>query len=304
LLLEALMHPLAAHTHEFEGKPLVTLTYDGKPAWVGRHIGARLGYSHRGKRLPNKILGDWKDEFIEGTDYAFLTGDELAALKKTTDTVSPNANSSLLILFQSGLWMVLVKTRRAVGKRLRRFLVDQVLPQIARTGEFSHEREVVGGVVVSLELARNEEPLASRRETRLARQAATRERWVDVCDRKLKVGALHRVIDRAPILSEDVVAALEVSAAEIALGADLGALKPETVHWVTPSQIAKRWGLSPQKVGRVISSLGLRGDERFSKRVLTKARHVDRVVVSFLYNAQGEALIDGALRGDDPKDAA
>jgi prophage antirepressor-like protein len=300
------MHPLATYTHDFEGAALVTLTYDGKPAWVARDIAALLGYSHGGKRLPNKILGDWKDEFIEGKDYAFLTGEELALLKATSPEVSPNANRSLLILFESGLWMVLVKTRRAVGKRLRRFLVEDVLPQIGRTGAYSPDRQVVGGVVVSLELARPVEGLASRRESRLTRQAATRERWVDLCDRKHKVGALHRVIDRATVLPDDVVAALEISAAEIALGADLGALKPETERWVTPSQIARRWGLSPQKVGRVISGLGLRGDERFSKRVLSKAKHVDRVVVTFLYNAAGEALIDAVLGGgdDDTDDAA
>ena len=55
----------------------------------------------------------------------------------------------------------------------------------------------------------------------------------------------------------------------------------------------------------MISSLGLRGDERFSKRILNKAKNVDRVVVSFLYNADGEALIEDVLRGEGtPKDAA
>jgi len=304
------MNALAAFTHDFEGSPLVTLNYDGRPAWPARHIGTRLGYSHGGKRLPNKILGEWKDDFIEGKDYAILAGEELAAFKKLTGAsgvVSPNANSGLLILFESGLWMVLVKTGRPVGQRLRRFLVEQVLPQIGRTGAFDPEREVIAGVVVEIEFNQPAEGIAGRREARLARQAATRERWVDVCDRRLKVGALHRAIDRAPALPDDVVAVLEVTAAEIALGVELSGLKPETERWVSPSEIAKRWGVSPQKVGRVISGLGLRDDERFSKRVLNKAKHAEKVVITFLYNALAEALIDEALRAacaTPPQDAA
>lgn len=303
------MNELIRLRNVFEDKPLTTLTVHGRPAWIAREVGAAIGYAQRGKRFATKISGDWSNEFMEGQDYQVLSGSELRLFNKLwaegTGTGPFRSNRGLLILFESGLHLALVKTHKPEGVRLRRFLADQVLPQLVRTGEYSPDREVIGGVVVSLDLARPVEGLASRREARLAQQAVTRERWVDLCDRKLKVGALHRVIDRAPVLSEEVVAALEVSAAEIALGADLGALKPETERWVTPSEIAKRWGVSPQKVGRIISSLRMRGDDRFSKRVLTKAKHVDRVVVSFLYNSEGEALIDGAL-GDqgDPKDAA
>ena len=294
------MNALATFTHDFEGSPLVTLTYEGKPAWVARHIGVRLGYSHGGKQIPNKILGEWKDDFVEGRDFAVLSGDELAAFKKLSGAsrvVSPNANSRLVILFESGLWMVLVKTGQPIGLRLRRFLVEQVLPQIGRTGGYDPRREVLAGVVVEFEVQVGQpEGVAGRREARLARQAATREKWVDVCDRRLKVGALHRAIDRAPALPEDVVAVLEVTAAEIALGVELSALKPETGRWVSPTEIAKRWGVSPQKVGRVITGLGLRDDERFSKRVLNKAKNTEKVVITFLYNALAEALIDEALR--------
>ena len=51
---------------DFEGKPLVTLTHDGRLAWVARQVGAALGYANRGKRLVNKITSDWADEFIAG----------------------------------------------------------------------------------------------------------------------------------------------------------------------------------------------------------------------------------------------
>ena len=45
------------------------------------------------------------------------------------------------MLFESGLHLVLAKTDQPIGRRLRRFLVDEVLPQIARTGAFQPDAE-------------------------------------------------------------------------------------------------------------------------------------------------------------------
>jgi hypothetical protein len=45
------MLPLSTHLHDFEGQPLVTLTWDGRPCWVARQIAARIGYGPDGKLL-------------------------------------------------------------------------------------------------------------------------------------------------------------------------------------------------------------------------------------------------------------
>ena len=296
------MSEVTALTLPFEGEPLTTLTWKDRPVWVGREIGRRLGYARSGKRLVTRIRREWADEFIEGTDYVLLTGAELAALKATlppgTQEV-PGRTSALLLLLEPGLHLVLTKTDKPIGRRLRRFLVDEVLPQIVRTGSYSGRPPVVDGGLVVVSVHTPALPsLAERRETRLALQADVRDRWVDLCDRKLKVATLHRAIDRFQTdveLPRDVVSALEVTAAEIALGADLSSIKPEAERWVSPTEIGKRWGVSAQKVGRVISSIGIRGDERYSKRIVNKARGHDRIVFTFVYNAEGEALIDEAL---------
>jgi len=141
--------------------------------------------------------------------------------------------------------------------------------------------------------------LALRREERLLRQAHTRERWVDHCARKLQVDTLHRTVDALAadgLVDREVAASLEGTAAEIALDRDLSAFKPAVVEsWSSPSQLAARWGVSSQRVGRVITALGIRGDARFSKQVINKARGHDRTVFSFVYNAAGTALIEASL---------
>lgn len=139
------MLPLSTHLHEFEGQPLVTLSWEGRPCWVARHIGARLGYSHEGKRLPNKIIGEWADEFVSGHDYAFLTGDDLEAFKGIAAggpaEIPASTRRGLLVLFESGLHLVLAKTNLPIGKRLRRFLVDEVLPQLVHAPKVTTKRD-------------------------------------------------------------------------------------------------------------------------------------------------------------------
>lgn len=171
------MLPLTTHAHDFEGAPLLTFILDDRPCWVARHIGARLGYSHGGKRLPNKILGDWAEEFIEGHDYRLLEGAELAAFRASLGKVDGvPGRGSLLVLFEPGLYLVLAKTELPVGKRLRRFLVDEVLPALARTGTYTVESP-------EPEEAPAEAPalsLPERREARLLLQAQVRDAWVSI----------------------------------------------------------------------------------------------------------------------------
>lgn len=295
---------LQTFTHTFQGNPFVTVTWQGRPAWIARHIGARLGYHDEGKRFPNMILGEWKNEFIDGKDYVVLSGEDLAAFKELpgADGVSPHAHNSLLLLFESGLHLALIKTRKRIGQDLRRFLAEEVMPQLARTGAYQPAASP-GVALVLLHLpTAPPQTLAERRELRLAQQATTRERWVDFCDRRLQVQTLHRTIDRleeARLLSPEEVASLQVTAAEIALDTNLGVLKSEAARWVTPGQIARRWGVTKEKVDRVITVLGLRGHTAFSRRVmrrygLTETGEVRRLL-TWAYNGAAEALIEEVL---------
>ena len=228
-------------TREFEGQPLTTLTWKGRPAWVARQIGAVLGYAGKGKRLTNKILGEWNAEFLDGLDYAFLEGDELAAFRAmtlgTATPLSPQVRSRLLVLFESGLHLVLLKSRRPVGAKLRRFLADEVLPQLARRGAYTpahdpDERLDAGpmdaawtpppGPSVIVTAGRS---LTDRREERLLLQARTRAAYVDLLDRRFKVAALHRVVETlGELLEPGAVIALEVVAGELATGLSIESL--------------------------------------------------------------------------------
>lgn len=219
------VHPLLQA--RFDGRPLNILSVEGRPAWIARELGEALGYHHGGKRLVNRICEEWASEFIPGHDYAFVSGADLAQLKGLVEpyVIDPRT-ASLLVLFEQGVFLVLAKTNKPLGKILRRFLVDEVLPQLARTGKYAPEAEplptpddVERVLLLFPEVKPRKPALHVRREERLALQARTRARWVDVCDRRLKVFALHRMVDAlGDDLSAGARAAVEILAAEIATG--------------------------------------------------------------------------------------
>lgn len=301
------MNSLATYSHDFEGEPIVTLTYGGRPAWVARHIGARLGYSHDGKRLPGKILGDWKDDFIEGQDYVLLTGAELAALREEGGEragVSHKTRREVLLLFESGLWMTLVRTRQAIGRRLRRFLVKEVLPQIARTGRYQLEEDASRQATLPFMPAEGPRalvptsPSSGGQLVKLERERRLAARQELDC-RKFESGVLLqtvRALAEAEQIDPVTRLAYEVVAAEIALGRELPELRPVVQErWQSPTQIAQAAGVSVQAVGRVISRLELRGVEGLSRQVINKAKGSDRTVFTYVYNDRAVAQIRAAL---------
>ncbi|MCK6527689.1 hypothetical protein L6R50_09035 [Myxococcota bacterium] len=280
-------------TSTFEGTPLATLIVRGQPAWIARQVGAAIGYSHGGKRLPNTVAGEWSDEFVLGSDYDLLTGPELMALKTLdgvgTDCVPAMARSGILILFESGLHLVLAKTRKPVGVRLRRFLVDDVLPQLVRDGRYAPERTLVGGELVDTPTG----DLWRDREARLARQLELR-------DRRFQASSLRRTVRTLKALGridDDTVAAYEIRASEIALRTDLPDLRGAPADdWLPPSRIATRLGATPQLVGRVITALGLRAEVPGLARVVhTKAPGHNWTTTSYLYSPEAVRRIDEAL---------
>lgn len=136
---------LVSLVREFEGKAVTTFRYRGRPAWIAREIGAALEYAEEGRSLVTMLTRDWADELQEGSDLVRVEGAELSDLKALLslgEDYSLSRAPSTIVLFESGLHLALLKTNKSVGKRLRRLLVDEVLPQLLRDGQFDPERTV------------------------------------------------------------------------------------------------------------------------------------------------------------------
>jgi prophage antirepressor-like protein len=289
------MDDIIRATNEFEGRDIKTLTYRGKPAWIAREIGEAIGYSQGGKRFATRITGEWAGEFIEDHDYVLLTGEELADFKAICELGTspvPSHAPQIMLLFESGLYLALAKTNKPVGKRLRRFLAEEVLPQIARDGSYLPERQVQDCKLHNRNSSVVDPKLA--RELRLARR-------LELEERKFQTKALKELVQTLRATGkydDDVLATYDVAATETATGKDLAELKPATEHWSSPTEIAGRLGITPQRVGLTITKLGLRGNiAGLARAVVNKATGHQRTVTSYVYSPKAVQQITDELTG-------
>jgi prophage antirepressor-like protein len=120
----------------FEGQAITAYLWEGSPVWVAKQVGAAMGYSGDGERLTDLIRGEWKAEVIEGQDVELLTGERLANFKTATPALRGSSINHLLLLREPGFHLVCLKTEKKIGRRLRRWLAEEVMPSILRTGSY------------------------------------------------------------------------------------------------------------------------------------------------------------------------
>lgn len=120
----------------FESHQLTAFNVGGGVLISARQIAIAFDYA-RPDALSDKVATDWSDELTEGIDYVVLRGDQLAAVKAAApDLVDPRA-PSLMLLTESGVHLVALLSRQPAAKRLRRWLAEEVLPQLRRTGSYT-----------------------------------------------------------------------------------------------------------------------------------------------------------------------
>lgn len=126
-------YTMQMQSFDFDGEPLQVLDLNGKPTWVAREVGRALGYEDDGYSLVKMINRNWRDEFEEGRDFSIAKGDDLSPLNNSEDLTSPRGH---LVLFESGFYLACILSRKPAGRRLRRWLADEVLPSIRQTGAY------------------------------------------------------------------------------------------------------------------------------------------------------------------------
>ncbi|MEQ1501923.1 MAG: hypothetical protein ABMB14_06815 [Myxococcota bacterium] len=207
---------------EFDGHFIHTIEVGGRPAWVAREIADALGY---GPRLASLIADEWSEDFLLDQDFALVVGDELAAVMRQGEVI-PTSPHGLLVLFESGLHLALAKANTPMARRLRRCLVEEVLP--------------FGEAVA-------DEPLD------------TGARRVDFEDRRLRSRTLREAADDLRgLVDERSWAACRIRACEIALGARVSELYRAVEHdWVDLGKLCRDLRLPATGIVDIAQQLGL-----------------------------------------------
>jgi hypothetical protein len=272
----------------FEGRSLITYRHGSQgsaPCWQAGEVAAILGLGGASE-LARRLAIDWAADAREGEHWIRIGELELDELRFELGergvimAASLAEARSALLLLEPGLALAVARCsepgKASAGPRLLAHVRERVLPDVAALGRPSgspFEREVAAIVRERLELERR--------------------RWAfGVLD------GLCEALERCGEVDAEVIWAYRVVAAEIAVRGELWQLKPTIEHgWLSPKQIARRHlGVSSQRVGQVISLLGLRDSKFHSKAVLNKAAGRERAVVSHLYSPAAVGLIERELK--------
>lgn len=302
------MFPITCLSRSFEGEPLPFFTYQGQLATPLKALGRRLGYARNGERLVQHVTHEWAAEFEEGKHWVRLRGEQLADFKAAsalaTDSVA-RQSPNLILLLEAGIHLVLLKTCRPIGVRLRDFLATEVMPQLLRSGQYTGapaptlEPRPVPTVNVLVRLPAPPSPthiLAAGRARRLAGEHALRVRKFESQDLR----QLARTLHQAGRIDQTMWLAYEVAATEVAIGRSLPDLRPVVdERWYTREQMAELAGVRLRTMRVAIDGLGLRGAPGVSRKVLSKAQGADRMIHTWVYNdvAFGRvlALFEGVI---------
>lgn len=274
----------------FEGRSLITYrhaseTSESRPCWQAGEVAAILGLGGASE-LVRRLAIDWSADAREGEHWIRIGELDLDELRFELAERGVILSSSLaearsaLLLLEPGLALAVARcsdpANQGAGRRLLAHVRERVIPDVAALGRPSGsplEREVAAIVRERLELERR--------------------RWAFCV-----LDGLCDALEQHAEVDAEVLWAYRVVAAEIAVRGELWQLKPTIEHgWLSPKQIARRHlGVSGQRVGQVITLLGLRDSKFHSKAVLNKVAGRDRAVVSHLYSPAAVGLIERELK--------
>lgn len=103
-----------------------------RPCVIAAAVGKALGYADGA--LAALVRKEWSGELTRERDFEVLESHKLREFKRVVDDPMSNLGSSsrLMVLYETGFDLVLQKTDKPEGAKLRRRLADEVLPKLRR----------------------------------------------------------------------------------------------------------------------------------------------------------------------------
>lgn len=126
----------AIQVFDFDGRAITAFWFRGRECWVAQDVARVLGYDLKGWSTSWRRWADGDDaELRTPGDFEVLRGSDLREFLVTAGSAVAEKTRNLTILYESGLHLVCVKTEKPLGRRLRRFLADVMLPRLREASE-------------------------------------------------------------------------------------------------------------------------------------------------------------------------
>ena len=125
------MEMIQTFHHQMFGEIRTLTNEKGEVFFVGKDVAQALGYNN-----PLKAIRDHVDEDDKGVNVSFTPGGK----QKTT------------IINESGLYSLILSSKLPQAKAFKRWVTNEVLPQIARTGGYIPTKDATGRELSDLEV--------------------------------------------------------------------------------------------------------------------------------------------------------
>ena len=114
----------------FEGRPVRVVDRNGEPWWIARDVCDPLGLDNVSQAVSK------------------LDPDERGIISSDT----PSGPQDMLVINESGLYSLILRSRKPEAKRFKRWITHEVLPSIRKTGSYVSP---VGPTIISIEQVRD-----------------------------------------------------------------------------------------------------------------------------------------------------
>lgn len=226
----------------FEGSEVRVLERDGDPWWVLADVCVVLDIKQAASSARQL------DEDEKGV--------------ATTHTLG--GPQEVTIINESGLWSLVLTSRKAEAKRFKKWLTTEVIPTIRKTGRYSVSEQPTQSAPV---------PFDPSNFIKLA-------------------------LDAFPNLSPCAYQTLIATTGAAAFGREVLPLPIVKESFFSAEQVGKELGISANMVGRIANLHSLKTEDN-GRMVMSKSKSSAKQVSTFEYNAAGVASVRAVLAGRD-----
>ena len=235
-------NPSVPIVFQFDQNEIRTLTINQEPWFVAIDICKTLDYSDSAQALRN------------------LDEEEKQTLHNMQG-LTASRNGILTLINESGLYSLILSSRKPEARRFKKWVTAEVLPTIRKTGRYDIQDKTTRAT--PLEAARLFRPFFS-----IARCIG--------CDRNAAAISANQAVKK--IAGHNLLALLD----QTHLKAD-----NQQSAWFTPTQLGKRIGLSPRAFNKCLAASGLQIRQADSWMPTHTAQGLARVFDTGKYTGQG-----------------
>lgn len=117
--------PQALSVFQYQDREVRSFLSGDEPYFVAADVCAILGYANTSKAISDNV---------DTEDRGYVASSNGVVIPPLTDSYTPGA---LLVINESGLYALILGSRKEEAKRVKRWVTSEVLPAIRKTGSYS-----------------------------------------------------------------------------------------------------------------------------------------------------------------------